>query len=79
MNDPNWQDRITLDAKVLVGKPVIRGTRLSVEFVVGLVANGWTEAQILENYPGLSREDVLACLRYAHRLLEQERVYPIPA
>lgn len=74
-----WQERIVLDPKVLVGKPVIRGTRLSVEFVVGLVANGWTEAQILENYPGVTRDDVTACLRYAHMLLEQERVDPVPA
>jgi uncharacterized protein (DUF433 family) len=74
-----WQERIVLDPNVLVGKPVIRGTRLSVEFVVGLVANGWTEAQILENYPGVTRDDVTACLRYAHMLLQQERVYPVPA
>lgn len=79
MNDNKWQDRITLDPKVLVGKPVIRGTRLSVQFIVGLVANGWSEAQILENYPGIASEDISACLQYAHMLLEQERVYPIPA
>ncbi len=74
-----WQERIVLDPNVLVGKPVVRGTRLSVEFVVGLVANGWTEAQIFENYPGVTRDDVTACLRYAHMLLQQERVYPVPA
>ncbi len=78
MTDPHWQNRIALDPKVLVGKPVVRGTRLSVEFVVGLMASGWTETQILENYPGLTRDDIAACLRYAHRLLEQERVYPVP-
>jgi uncharacterized protein (DUF433 family) len=50
---------------VLVGKPVIRGARLSVEFVIGLMADGWSEAQILANYPGIAHEDVLACLAYA--------------
>ena len=75
----NWEDRISVNPKVLVGKPVIRGTRLSVEFIVGLLAAGWTEAQVLDNYPGITREDITACLGYAHMLLEQERVYPIPA
>ena len=53
--------RITLDPKVLLGKPVIRGTRLSVEFVIGLMAEGWSEADILANYPGITREDITAC------------------
>ena len=75
----NWEERISVDPKVLVGKPVIRGTRLSVEFVVGLLASGWREAEVLENYPGITGEDITACLGYAHMLLEQERVFPIPA
>ncbi len=58
-------DRITLDPSVLAGKPVIRGTRLSVEHIIGLLAEGWTEADILRNYPGLAREDIAACLTYA--------------
>jgi uncharacterized protein (DUF433 family) len=57
--------RIVLDPKVLVGKPVIRGTRLSVEFIIGLLADGWSEADILANYPGVTHGDVLACLAYA--------------
>jgi uncharacterized protein (DUF433 family) len=57
--------RITLDPKVLLGKPVIRDTRLSVEFVIGLMADGWNEAEILANYPGITHEDVIACLAYA--------------
>jgi uncharacterized protein (DUF433 family) len=61
--------RITLDPKVLVGKPVIRGTRLSVEFVIGLMADGWTEAEILANYPGVTREDLIACLANARDVL----------
>jgi len=55
--------RIVLDPAVLSGKPVIRGTRLSVEFVIGLMADGWSEPDILQNYPGLSHDDLAACLR----------------
>ena len=69
-------DRIVLDPAVLAGKPVVRGTRLSVEFIIGLMANGWSEAEILANYPGLTRDDVTACLTYARDLLQSERVYP---
>jgi uncharacterized protein (DUF433 family) len=57
-------DRIVLEPAVLAGRPVIRGTRLSVEYVVGLLAGGWTEADIVANYPGLSHEDVQACLAH---------------
>ncbi len=74
----DWQERIALDPAMLAGKPVVRGTRLSVEFVVGLLAEGWTEADILRNYPGLVREDIVACLRYASEVLQAERVYPLP-
>ena len=75
----NWQERITLDPKVLVGKPVIRGTRLAVEFIVELLADGWSEQQILDNYPGISVEDIHACLHYAANTLQSERVYLIPS
>ncbi len=71
------QERIVIDPDVLVGKPVIRGTRIAVEFVVDLLAHGWDEAQILENYPGIVREDILACLEYATETLKSERVYPL--
>ncbi|MBK9385685.1 MAG: DUF433 domain-containing protein [Planctomycetes bacterium] len=73
------QDRITLDPAVLLGKPVIRGTRIAVDFVLELLARGWTEAQILEEYPGLEREDILACCGYAAALMRNEKVYPLPA
>jgi uncharacterized protein (DUF433 family) len=73
-----WEDRITVDPAVLLGKPVIKGTRLAVEFVVGLLAQGWTEKEVLRNYPGIAREDILACLAYAQERLQQERVYPLP-
>ena len=69
----NWQDRIVSDADVLAGKPVVRGTRQAVEFIIVLLAQGWSEADILENYPGLSTQDIRACLHYASdvvRLIE---------
>lgn len=62
----DWQDRITTGPATLVGKPVIKGTRLAVEFVLDLLAGGWTEADVLENYPHVTAEDVRACLRYAY-------------
>ena len=71
--------RITLAPDVLVGKPIIRGTRLSVEFVIGLMAEGWREADILGNYSGVSHDDVLACLAYARDVLGSEKVFPSAA
>lgn len=71
----NWEDRIEINPQVLVGKPVIRGTRLAVEFIMELLANHWSEQQILENYPGLSHADITACLHYATEMLKSERVY----
>jgi uncharacterized protein (DUF433 family) len=71
--------RITLDPTVLAGKPVIRGTRLSVEFIIGLLADGWAEADILANYPGVTHEDILACLAYARDTLSSEKVHPSAA
>lgn len=73
------QDRITIDPKVLVGKPVIKGTRIAVEFVIDLLAQGWSEAEILRNYQGLTHEDILACLKYAGETLHSEKVYPLNA
>ena len=75
----DWKERIEINPRVLVGKPVIRGTRLSVEFIVDMLAQGWTETQILENYPRLQREDILAALAYASERLQAEKVYPLKA
>ncbi len=58
-------DRIVVDPDVLVGKPCVKGTRLSVDFLLGLMAQGWSESEILRNYPGLTRDDLLARLAYA--------------
>ena len=71
--------RITLDPEVMVGKPVIRGTRITVEFIIGLLAQGWTEQEILTSYPHLTREDILACLAYAQDLVSSEKVYSTAA
>ena len=58
--------RVTLDPDVLAGKPVIEGTRLAVDFIIGLLADGWSEADIPQNYPGVTHEDITACLAYAN-------------
>ena len=68
--------RIVLNPEVLAGKPVVRGTRLAVEFVIDLLASGWSESQIVDNYPGLTHDDILACLAYARDTLSSERVFP---
>lgn len=60
-----WKERIAVDPKVLAGKPIIKGTRIAVEFILDLLANGWTTEKILENYPQLKREDITAALKYA--------------
>jgi uncharacterized protein (DUF433 family) len=65
-------DRVTVDPDVLVGKPVIRGTRIPVYLIVGLVANGLTTKEILQEYPRLKEEDVKAALLYASKLVESE-------
>ncbi len=69
-------NRISIDPQVLVGKPVVRGTRIAVERVIELMAAGWTEAAILDNHPQLTRDDIHACLAYAALRLSSERVYP---
>ena len=74
----DWKERIIVDPKVLVGKPVIRGTRIAVEFVVDLLGRGWTTEEILREYDHLTTEDVQACLAYAGEVLKSERVYLLP-
>ena len=74
-----WRDRIEVNEAVLAGKPVVKGSRLAVEFLIELMARGWTEARILENYPGLTGDDLRACLAYAHEVLAGEKVYPLTA
>jgi uncharacterized protein (DUF433 family) len=72
-----WHDRIVINPKVLVGKPVIKGTRLAVEFILELLAERWTHEQILKSYPQLEEEDIWAVLAYATETIKQEKVYPV--
>jgi len=74
-----WPERIVVDPETLAGKPVIRGTRIAVELVLELLAAGQSEGEILANYPGLTPEDILACLSYASYLAHEYKAYPIPA
>jgi uncharacterized protein (DUF433 family) len=73
----SWEERIVIDPEVLSGKPTVRGTRIAVEFIIELLAEGWNQDQILVNYPQLSRDDLLAALHYAGETLKNERVYPV--
>jgi uncharacterized protein (DUF433 family) len=75
----DWRERIVVDPKVLTGKPVIKGTRIAVEFVLELLAERWTHAQVLKSYPQLSEEDLWAVLGYAAETLKSEKIYLIPA
>ncbi|MEJ5367876.1 MAG: DUF433 domain-containing protein [Bryobacteraceae bacterium] len=72
-------ERIVADREILGGKPVIRGTRIAVELILDLLAAGQSESEILASYPGLTREDILACLSYASYLAHQYKAFPIPA
>jgi uncharacterized protein (DUF433 family) len=74
----DWRTRIVIDAKVLVGKPVINGTRISVELVIDLLARGYTKEQIIEQYDHITLDDIQACLAYASEVLKSERVYVQP-
>ena len=74
----DWKERIVIDRGILTGKPAIKGTRIAVELVLGLLAEGWSEEQVLASYPALTTEDVRACLSYANERLRSERVYPLP-
>ena len=74
-----WQERIVVDPEIVAGKPAVKGTRLAVEFIVDLLAQGWPQTEIMRNYPGVTEEDIRACLNYASAVLRAERVYPLPA
>jgi uncharacterized protein (DUF433 family) len=75
----NWQERIVIEPNILVGKPIIKGTRLAVEFIIDLLAQGWSTDEIIDNYPGIAKEDIQACLSYASAALKTEKVYLLPA
>ncbi len=73
-----YQNRITVDPKIMVGKPVIKGTRITVELILRLLAQGQTQNDILQAYPHLTKEDILAALEYASQAVEEEKNFPLP-
>jgi uncharacterized protein (DUF433 family) len=75
----DWQARTVSDPQVMVGKPVVKGTRLTVEHLMDQLANGWSEADLLTSYPVLTKEDLMACYAFVAETLKDVRVYPIPA
>jgi uncharacterized protein (DUF433 family) len=79
MSDQQLLERITCDPKVMVGKPVIKGTRLTVEYILNLLAHGATTEEILDEYDGLTREDVQACLLFAAQSLSSRAFIPLVA
>ena len=77
MKDQQLLGRITLDPKVMVGKPIIKGTRLTVEYILNLLAHGATNTEILDEYEGLTPEDIRACLLFATKSLEDTAFMPL--
>ena len=73
----DWRERIVTNPDILVGKPSVKGTRISVELILGWLAQGWTIEVLLENYPTLAREDVLAALAFAADMMHDERYIAI--
>ncbi|QOI96948.1 MAG: DUF433 domain-containing protein [Flammeovirgaceae bacterium] len=74
----DWRNHIVSDKEILGGKPVIKGTRLSVEFLLDLFASGWSETQILENYPTLKKEDLQALFAYAKESVQDDFLFELP-
>jgi len=74
----NWQPYIHSDPNILVGKPVIKGTRLAVDFILSLFAVGWSQEQVLESYPTLTPEALRAVFAFASETMREERIYAMP-
>ena len=79
MDDQQLLNRITLNPEVMVGKPIIKGTRLTVEYILNLLGHGATVEEILDEYEGLTREDIQACFLFAMKSLEDTAFMPLPA
>ena len=79
MTEEELLERISINPRVMVGKPVIRGTRLTVEYILELLAHGIAMEEILEEYPGLVRDDIYACLLFASKTLQDASFIPIEA
>ena len=71
----DWRGKIVSDKNVLAGKPIVKGTRLSVEFLLGLFANGWKEEEVLKNYPTLKKDDILAAFAFAQDGLKEGLIF----
>lgn len=78
MDTMNWEDHIDADPAVAGGRPVVRGTRLSVDLLLGMLADGATIEQLLESYPHLTRDGVRAVFAYASAMLSDEVLRPLP-
>ncbi len=76
MNENELLKRITFDAGIFNGKPIIRGKRIAVEHILGMLAAGSTIEELLEGYPFLDKDDIQACMAYAHRIVSHERIEP---
>lgn len=76
MTDDRSEDRITVDPKVCGGKPCVRGTRIMVKNILGMIAGGYSIERILEAYPELTRDDVVSAIDYAVRVVDEEKVIP---
>jgi uncharacterized protein (DUF433 family) len=74
-----WQNYIGSNKEILLGKPVIKGTRISVELILELLSAGWTESQILESYPNLTRESIKAVFSYLKDCIQHEFYFPLTA
>jgi len=77
MNDHQLLERLTMNPNIMVGKPTVKGTRLTVEFILNLLAHGATTTEVLEEYQGLSQEDIQACLLFATKFLEDTAFMPL--
>ena len=77
MNEQQLLEHITLDPRIMVGKPVVRGTRLTVEYLLGLFAQGATQSEVLEEYDGLTAEDLQACFLFAAKSLSETAFLPL--
>lgn len=74
----NWKDHITSDPSILLGKPIIKDTRISVEFILQRLASGWSESEILENYPRLTPDDLRAVFAYTYECMKDGLLFIPP-
>ena len=74
----NWKEHIVTDKEILLGKPVIKGTRLSVDHLIGLLAQGWTEKQVLDNFPRLTQNDLTAVFGYIQDCMKDGLLFNLP-